>query len=147
MPPLIRARRARRIHRGWKLLALALLLHALPPTGWPLLDAAPWVGQARADDDGDDGDDSDDELDAYGERSAREAPVQEDGGRAWVFTSATLGDDARLSWFTEPCGLGEARVLRVDSPFDYARQAAVYVPLELPKPNDARHSEEVAALV
>ncbi|MEY4712922.1 MAG: hypothetical protein RIS88_2372, partial [Pseudomonadota bacterium] len=33
--------------------------------------------------------------------------------RSWIFTSATLGDDARLSWFTEPCGLFEARVLRV----------------------------------
>ena len=28
---------------------------------------------------------------------------------AWIFTSATLGDDARLSWFTEPCGLAQSR--------------------------------------
>ncbi|HVE52345.1 MAG TPA: ATP-dependent DNA helicase [Ramlibacter sp.] len=66
--------------------------------------------------------------------------------RAWVFTSATLGDDARLSWFTEPCGLGEAEVLRVASPFDYPSQAAVYVPRELPRPNDPAHSGAVAAL-
>ena len=69
------------------------------------------------------------------------------GGRAWIFTSATLGDDARLRWFTEPCGLQEAEVLRVESPFDYARQAALYVPLHLPKPADPRHSEAVASLV
>jgi ATP-dependent DNA helicase DinG len=66
--------------------------------------------------------------------------------RAWVFTSATLGDDARLSWFTEPCGLVEAEVLRVASPFDYPSQAAVYVPRQLPRPNDAGHSAAVAAL-
>ncbi|MCD2512001.1 ATP-dependent DNA helicase [Comamonas endophytica] len=66
---------------------------------------------------------------------------------AWIFTSATLGDDADLSWFTEPCGLRDARVLRVDSPFDYAHQAAVYVPQEFPAPGTPAHSAEVAALV
>jgi ATP-dependent DNA helicase DinG len=66
--------------------------------------------------------------------------------RAWIFTSATLGDDERLSWFTEPCGLGEAEVLRVESPFDYAAQAALYVPRELPRPNDPGHSAAVAKL-
>ncbi|MCJ0763569.1 ATP-dependent DNA helicase [Variovorax terrae] len=68
-------------------------------------------------------------------------------GRTWVFTSATLGDDERLRWFTEPCGLGAAEVLRVGSPFDYARQSALYVPAHLPKPSDPSHSAQVAALV
>ncbi|HSV50980.1 MAG TPA: ATP-dependent DNA helicase [Burkholderiaceae bacterium] len=67
--------------------------------------------------------------------------------KAWIFTSATLGDDARLSWFTEPCGLQSAEVLRVESPFEYASQAAVYVPRGLPKPNDPSHSAQVATLV
>jgi ATP-dependent DNA helicase DinG len=71
---------------------------------------------------------------------------EENSNRAWVFTSATLGDDARLSWFTEPCGLSQAEVLRVESPFDYTAQAAVYVPRHLPKPNDPSHSAGVAAL-
>lgn len=71
---------------------------------------------------------------------------EEARGRAWIFTSATLGDDARLSWFTEPCGLAQAEVLRVGSPFDYAAQAAVYVPRHLPKPGDPAHSAQVAAL-
>lgn len=66
--------------------------------------------------------------------------------RAWIFTSATLGDDARLSWFTEPCGLSAAQVLRVASPFDYPTQAALYVPRQLPRPNDPGHSAAVAAL-
>ncbi|MFT3815318.1 MAG: ATP-dependent DNA helicase [Acidovorax sp.] len=67
-------------------------------------------------------------------------------GKAWIFTSATLGDDARLSWFTEPCGLEDADILRVDSPFDYAHQAALYVPRDLPEPASPEHSPAVAAL-
>jgi len=65
--------------------------------------------------------------------------------KSWVFTSATLGDDAALSWFTESCGLVGARTLRVDSPFDYAAQAALYVPDHIAKPGDAAHSAQVAA--
>jgi ATP-dependent DNA helicase DinG len=71
---------------------------------------------------------------------------EEASTRAWIFTSATLGDDARLSWFTEPCGLGDADVLRVGSPFDYASQAAIYVPRMLPKPGEPGHSAAVAEL-
>ena len=75
-------------------------------------------------------------------------PMQEGGSqRSWIFTSATLGDEPQLRWFTEPCGLEDAEVLRVTSPFDYALQAAVYVPLNLPKPSDPGHSAQVAALV
>ena len=70
----------------------------------------------------------------------------ESSTRSWIFTSATLGDDDRLSWFTEPCGLTSADVLRVESPFDYSSQAAVYVPRDLPKPNDPGHSSAVAKL-
>ncbi|MEH3087522.1 MAG: ATP-dependent DNA helicase [Xylophilus ampelinus] len=66
--------------------------------------------------------------------------------RAWIFTSATLGNDPRLRWFTERCGLEDAEVLRVESPFDYARQAALYVPSGMPKPSDAAHAPAVAAL-
>ncbi len=66
--------------------------------------------------------------------------------KAWVFTSATLGDDARLSWFTEAAGLETARVLRLGSPFDYPRHARVYVPRRFAKPGDAEHAQAVAAL-
>lgn len=66
--------------------------------------------------------------------------------RSWIFTSATLGDDARLSWFTEPCGLSDAQVLQVESPFDYRSQAAVYVPRAFARPNEPEHSAQVAAL-
>lgn len=67
--------------------------------------------------------------------------------KSWIFTSATLGNEPNLRWFTEPCGLGGADILQVESPFDYARQAALYVPRDLPKPGDPSHSTQVAALV
>jgi ATP-dependent DNA helicase DinG len=68
------------------------------------------------------------------------------GGKAWIFTSATLGDDARLSWFTEPAGLEEATALRVGSPFDYAAHARLYVPSRFPRPNEPAHALAVATL-
>lgn len=67
-----------------------------------------------------------------------------ESAKSWIFTSATLGDDDKLSWFTQPCGLTEATVLRVGSPFDYGRQAAVYVPQNFPKPGDPSHTAKVA---
>lgn len=70
----------------------------------------------------------------------------EESKRSWIFTSATLGDDERLSWFTEPCGLSQAQVRKVESPFDYASQAAVHVPRSMPRPADPGHSVAVAAL-
>lgn len=69
------------------------------------------------------------------------------GQRAWVFTSATLGDEPSLRWFTEPCGLSSAEVMQVNSPFDYAQQAALYVPPHLPRPGDPGHATQVARLV
>ncbi len=66
--------------------------------------------------------------------------------KAWIFTSATLGDDERLSWFTEPAGLDDARVVRLGSPFDYAVNARVFVPRAFPKPNEPGHAIAVAGL-
>jgi ATP-dependent DNA helicase DinG len=68
------------------------------------------------------------------------------GSRAWIFTSATLGDDAALSWFCESAALEEADKLRVDSPFDYSARARFWVPDGLPRPNEPTHAAEVGAL-
>jgi ATP-dependent DNA helicase DinG len=67
--------------------------------------------------------------------------------RSWIFTSATLGEDEKMKWFTEPCGLSHAQKLRVASPFDYESKSAIYVPKSMPKPNDATHTRAVAAWV
>jgi ATP-dependent DNA helicase DinG len=65
--------------------------------------------------------------------------------RSWVFTSATLGDDDSLSWFTRLAALEDATILRLGSPFDYATHARLWVPEKLPKPNEVGHPGAVAA--
>jgi ATP-dependent DNA helicase DinG len=69
------------------------------------------------------------------------------GDKAWVFTSATLGEDDKLSWFARATALEDAATLRLTSPFDYARQAALHVPARFAAPNSPEHPQEVAALV
>ena len=66
--------------------------------------------------------------------------------RTWIFTSATLGDDEALSWFSEAAALEQATKLRVDSPFDYPAHARLWVPADLPRPNESGHSAAVGAL-
>ncbi len=66
--------------------------------------------------------------------------------KAWVFTSATLGDDEALSWFSARTGLADARRLRVGSPFDYPANARVWVPPRFPLPNATAHPAAVGAL-
>jgi ATP-dependent DNA helicase DinG len=89
-------------------------------------------------------------ADAVKTRLLNSAPAASDDAsdsklaKSFVFTSATLGDEPTLSWFTEPCGLEDAQLLQVASPFDYASQAAVYVPRQMVRPNDPGHSAQVA---
>ena len=66
--------------------------------------------------------------------------------KAWIFTSATLGDDDDLSWFTATTGLEDATKLRLGSPFDYAANARLFVPTKFPKPNEPGHAVAVATL-
>jgi ATP-dependent DNA helicase DinG len=61
---------------------------------------------------------------------------------AWVFTSATLaiGDD--FSHFAARVGLSDARTLRIDSPFDYATQARLYLPPRMREPQDPAFGDQ-----
>ena len=68
------------------------------------------------------------------------------GGKTWIFTSATLGDDAELSWFKRTTALEDAATLRLGSPFDYARQARIWVPVPFARPNDPGHARAVGEL-
>jgi ATP-dependent DNA helicase DinG len=64
--------------------------------------------------------------------------------RAWIFTSATLSVGEDFSHFKEELGLGEAAARSWPSPFDYQRQALLYVPRGLPAdPNDPAFTEGV----
>ncbi|RVT54164.1 ATP-dependent DNA helicase [Rubrivivax albus] len=66
--------------------------------------------------------------------------------KAWVFTSATLGDGDDFAWFTRSTGLEDAAHLRVGSPFDYPAQARLWVPQRMPQPADAGHPAAVGTL-
>lgn len=68
-----------------------------------------------------------------------------------VMTSATLAVDGQFDFFLERIGLGaehadsdtreRIETLQLDTPFDYARQALVGVPVDMPDPRDATFTE------
>ncbi len=60
---------------------------------------------------------------------------------AWVFTSATLTVRGNFDHFTAHLGLQDAHCISLDSPFDFARNALLYVPAGLPSPNDPAYTE------
>ena len=56
-----------------------------------------------------------------------------------IFTSATLSSQQSFRYYTERLGLADIECARFDSPFDYAQQALLYLPQNLPEPSDARY--------
>jgi ATP-dependent DNA helicase DinG len=64
---------------------------------------------------------------------------------AWVFTSATLAVGEDFGHFLGRVGATDARTLRVASPFDFERQALLYLPQGLPDPSDPTHTTAVLA--
>jgi ATP-dependent DNA helicase DinG len=68
----------------------------------------------------------------------------EDHPRAWIFTSATLAVGEEFDHFKRELGLAQAATARWASPFDFARQALLYLPKGLPAdPNDAAYTDAV----
>jgi ATP-dependent DNA helicase DinG len=63
---------------------------------------------------------------------------------AWVFTSATLSVGGSFHHFRQRLGLHDAEELQLDSPFDYQRNALLYLPANLPDPGSREHSDAVA---
>jgi ATP-dependent DNA helicase DinG len=67
-----------------------------------------------------------------------------DHPRAWIFTSATLAVGEDFGHFTRELGVPQAETRRWSSPFDFERQALLYLPKGLPpEPNDAAFTEAV----
>jgi ATP-dependent DNA helicase DinG len=62
---------------------------------------------------------------------------------AWVFTSATLAVGEDFELFTKRLGLLEPETLALASPFDYERNALLYLPPDLPAPDDPGHTRAV----
>ncbi|NOY82634.1 MAG: DEAD/DEAH box helicase [Kiritimatiellaeota bacterium] len=56
-----------------------------------------------------------------------------------VTTSATLAVRGRMDYFQQRIGAVGSEAVVLDSPFDFARQVTLYVPLDMPNPNDAEH--------
>ncbi len=65
--------------------------------------------------------------------------------RTWVFTSATLAVGASFTHYTLRLGLDDADTLLLQSPFDYAHNALLYLPPEMPDPNDRGYTHAVVA--
>jgi ATP-dependent DNA helicase DinG len=63
---------------------------------------------------------------------------------AWIFTSATLAVGDSFQHFARQLGIAEAATGRWDSPFDYPRQALLYLPPNLPEPREERFNQAVA---
>lgn len=66
---------------------------------------------------------------------------------AWVFTSATLTVNNSFEHYQKQMGLADARLLEMESPFDYPNQAMLCVPRYLPEPHErtiVQHLVEIA---
>lgn len=64
---------------------------------------------------------------------------------AWIFTSATLAVGEDFAHFAARLGLQAAATVRYESPFDYARQALLYLPGGLPEPASPGYTAAVVA--
>ena len=60
--------------------------------------------------------------------------------RAWIFVSATLSVGEDFGHFVDALGLRDARCERWESPFDFARQAALWVPRGIGEPGAPGHA-------
>ena len=61
----------------------------------------------------------------------------------WIYTSATLSVNGSFSHFATRLGLDEPVSLQLDSPFDFARNALLYLPDAMPDPNSAQYVQRV----
>jgi ATP-dependent DNA helicase DinG len=70
---------------------------------------------------------------------------------ACVLTSATLSVGGSFDFFRKRLGLTDVETMIVESPFDHARQAVLYLPKRMPEPREpgffARAMEEIEALL
>lgn len=64
-------------------------------------------------------------------------------GSSWVFTSATLSVGGSFEHFRAQLGLEDAAEIQVDSPFDYRRNAMLYLPADMPLPQDPAYDRAV----
>jgi ATP-dependent DNA helicase DinG len=68
---------------------------------------------------------------------------RESYSRAWIFTSATLAVAEDFSLYAQQLGLQQATARSWPSPFDFERQALLYVPQHMPAPQHPDYTEAV----
>lgn len=64
---------------------------------------------------------------------------------SYVFTSATLTMGTSFGCYSKSLGLEDARTLLLPSPFDYEKQALLYLPRGLPDPKDNSYYDALIA--
>ena len=75
------------------------------------------------------------------------ARAREQQAQAWILTSATLTLAGSFAPFLAEIGLPQARTARWESPFDFQKQALLYLPRPLPSPLERDFPERVADAV
>jgi ATP-dependent DNA helicase DinG len=63
--------------------------------------------------------------------------------RAWIFTSATLSVKNDFTHYAAQMGLSAQRSMTLPSPFDYQKQALLYVPRNMPQPSSPGFTDAV----
>lgn len=69
------------------------------------------------------------------------------GLRTIVMTSATMTIDGSFGFISEHLGLQDAKVLDLGSPFDHEESTLIYIPEDVPEPNDPRYSQFIVELL
>ena len=62
---------------------------------------------------------------------------------AWIFSSATLAVAEGFEHFAHRMGLGEPVTRRWESPFDFDKQALMYIPAAMPEPHSREYTHAV----
>jgi len=67
--------------------------------------------------------------------------------QSWIFTSATLSINKQVAHFAKAIGVEDAVQICLSSPFDYQRQALLYVPRYLGHPNSSQYIKKLLEAV
>ncbi|WP_158784883.1 ATP-dependent DNA helicase [Pantoea sp. BAV 3049] len=79
--------------------------------------------------------------------SERFREVMNERPASWIFTSATLAVNEQMTHFVDRLGVSKARTMILDSPFDFASQALLCVPRNLPSPNQPGSARQMAQML
>lgn len=79
--------------------------------------------------------------------SQRFVEMMERNRAAWIFTSATLAVDDDFSAFCNPLGLQSAQTRRWASPYDFQKNALMYLPTDMPDPRQPGYDEALSGVI